>query len=361
MPQKVTVVAAQVCARVPGGTGRYTVELLRALAETRPHGVRLVAATPVPCRGAQQLPAVRATLPVPYVALARLWQRGLPPVLDADVVHAPTLLVPTTSRRARLVVTVHDVVPWTHAETLTARGVAFHRVMGARAARYADLLVTPTEAVARQVRDVLSPRSRVVAVPPGAAVPQVPVDAAARRAAFGVYGDYVLFVGTAEPRKGLDVLLDAFATAPLGGLQLVVVGPPGWGDVDVAQEGRRRGLGARVVVTGRVDEATLWAMYAGAAVLALPSRAEGFGLPVLEAMAAGIPVVTSDDPALVEVGGGAATVVPVGDAARLAAVLAEVVASPERRAAMGDAGRARAAEYSWTASAHRLWDLYEGL
>jgi glycosyltransferase involved in cell wall biosynthesis len=168
----------------------------------------------------------------------------------------------------------------------------------------------------------------------------------------------VLFVGTAEPRKGLDVLVEAMTERDLAPYDLVVVGPPGWGDVDVAELAARAGLTGRVHVTGRVDEPELASLYAGACVLAMPSRAEGFGFPVVEAMAHGVPVVVTTDPALMEVGGEAAVIVPVGDPAALAAALAAGVEDgPDRRRRVA-LGRERAAAFDWDLTASTMWSVY---
>jgi glycosyltransferase involved in cell wall biosynthesis len=142
---------------------------------------------------------------------------------------------------------------------------------------------------------------------------------------------------------------------------LLVVGQAGWGSVDVTQRAEELGLGSRVRLLGRLPDADLAVILRRATVLAAPSRAEGFGLPVLEAMAAGVPVVSSDAPALVEVGGGATVTVPVGNSAALADSLAEVVRSSELRARLVSAGRRRAAEFTWEAAGRQLWRLYEDL
>jgi len=234
--------------------------------------------------------------------------------------------------------------------------------MGARAAREADLIVTPTVAVASQIRDILSPRADVIAVHPGfSGVLTVPEDARERRARHVRADDYLLFVGTAEPRKGLDTLLDALAEPALKEQSLVVVGPRGWGGIDVSQDAEARGIGDRVTVTGRVDDADLASLYAGASLVVMPSRAEGFGLPVLEAMALGVPVVTSDDPAMCEVGGGATQIFPVGDSTALSAAIARVLNDVALRAKMVEAGRARAQDFDWLDAARTLWSLYARL
>ncbi len=359
-PSDVTVLGLQLCARVPGGTGRYTAELLRALAATVPERARPAVLTHRNCTVALPTgwPVVRTRVPLPV--LGRLWERGVGPAPGAaGLVHAPTLLVPPARSRYQLVVTIHDVVPWTHPETLTPRGVAFHRRMGRRAAQQAQLIVTPTEVVAARLRALLSPQCPVAAVHSGVRVARVPADAGRRRG--GVEPGYLLFVGTTEPRKGLDVLVRALALAPLRGRRLVVVGPAGWGDVRVEDLARQAGVEQRVHVTGAVDEPSLSAWYAGAAALALPSRAEGFGFPVVEAMAHGIPVVTSDDPALVEVGAGAARVVSTDAPEALAEALAASCEPGDERDDRVRAGRARAAELTWENTASRMWELYRSV
>ena len=189
----------------------------------------------------------------------------------------------------------------------------------------------------------------------------VPDDARERRNRLVGDDDYLLFVGTSEPRKGLDTLLDALSEPALIGQSLVVVGPRGWGGVDVAQDAEARGVADRVTVTGRVDDADLAALYAGASLVVMPSRAEGFGLPVLEAMALGVPVVTSDDPAMCEVGGGATALFPVGDPSAVCAAILRVLGDEGLRAQMIESGRLRARDFDWLDSARTLWDLYARL
>jgi glycosyltransferase involved in cell wall biosynthesis len=359
---RVALMVEQLQSRVPGGTGRYAAELARALERTRAPEDELVGWMAGGTGGRLDLPIRIRSLGAHSLLLSRLWERGLGPApRNADVVHATTLLIPP-KRPAALVVTIHDVVPWTHPETLTPRGAGFHRRMGARAAREADLIVTPTLAVADQVTHILAPRGEVIPVPPGFSSDlSVPDDGPERRARHVGEGDYLLFVGTAEPRKGLDTLLDAMSEPALRGQSLVVVGPRGWGGVEVGQDAEARGIGGRVTVTGRVDDVDLAALYAGASLVVMPSRAEGFGLPVLEAMNLGVPVVTSDDPAMCEVGGGATQTFPVGDPTALGVAIARVLADPTLRAQMIDKGRVRALDFDWLDSARTMWNLYARL
>jgi glycosyltransferase involved in cell wall biosynthesis len=363
---RLAVVVEQLLAPVPGGTGRYTRELIQALGgrSSSPLTVstwtawhRATSAARIPgAQGPRRLPLGRR-------GLALAWERGVGPgPRDADVVFAPTLLVPP--RRGRpLVVTIPDTVPWTHPETLTPRGVAFHLRMGARAAADADAICVYTHAIARDASERLAiapERIHVVGAGVSTAAVQLPPDAVGRRAALGVPGRYFLSVSTLEPRKGLDVLLDALAMAP--NQKLVVVGQPGWGDVDLATAMRSRGLGpGQVLELGRIADADLAAVLAGATALAAPSRAEGFGLPLLEAMAAGVPVVASDIDAFNEVGGGAPLLVPVGDAAALAAALERVDSDDGLRGDLRRRGLERAAHYSWEETASRVWSVVSGL
>src|ERR1700712_334151 len=154
MPQ-LTLITEQVLARVPGGTGRYSREVAAAVGAAAPPGWRGGGVTAWHRRlGPARVAGVAGPhrLPVDSKVLARLWERGLPPTVPGSVVHALTPLAPARLRREQsLVVTVHDAVPYTHPETLTRRGAAWHRLMIERAARVAAALVVPTHAVASEL------------------------------------------------------------------------------------------------------------------------------------------------------------------------------------------------------------------
>jgi glycosyltransferase involved in cell wall biosynthesis len=279
---------------------------------------------------------------VPARGLQEAWARSeLPPVEwltgRLDVFHATNFVLPPL-RRARGVVTVHDLAFLRMTETVSAAS-ARYRALVPRSIRRASVVVTPSEAVATQVREAYAPQVPVLAVPHGVS----PAWSAAQppdyalRSRLRLPREYVLFVGTLEPRKDVRTLLAAHALLP-DAPPLVLVGTTRLGRV-----GRR----GPAVTPGYLDEADLRPVVAGASALVLPSRDEGFGLPVLEAMAAGTPVVASDLPVLREVGREHASYAPVGDADAFAAVLREVLQAPGD----GAAGRAHASRFTWAASA----------
>ncbi len=363
----------QLLAPVPGGTGRYSRELTRALVATAPTGWTVGSAVARHADiTAATLPGVDGptVLPLPRRALVAAWESGIPWWPGGDTVHAPTPLAPPGPPRDRgLVVTVHDTVPWTHPETLTRRGARWHRRMIGRAARRADALVVPTAAVAEELPRYLPRPARMhvkgrmhmvgPGVTPAVATAPEPQCADALAARLDLPPRYVLAIGTLEPRKGIDVLLDALASPHDPDVSLVLVGQSGWGGVDPEAAARRAGLApGRLRVLGRITDAELAVVLHRAAVLAAPSRAEGFGLPVLEAMAAGVPVVHSDVAALVEVAGGAGTAVSRNDPAGLGAALRTVLADHAKADAMIAAGRQRARQFSWEHTARQVWSVH---
>lgn len=354
MPELV-VLAEQLLAPVPGGTGRYTAELLPALAKTAPPGwtVSSVVARHADVAAAR-LEGVDGprVLRTPPRALVGVWQLGIPWWPGGDAVHAPTPFAPPRVPAGRtLSVTVHDTVPWTHPETLTARGVSWHRSMIARAARRASGLVVPTRAVADELAVLVDVTVPVHVVPHGVRVPSASAE-------LDLPDSYVLALGTIEPRKGIDVLVDAMAA--LEGPVLVLAGQPGWGGIDPVALAAERGLPPdRLRMLGKVSDAELATVLSRASVLAVPSLAEGFGLGLLEAMAAGVPVVHTDVPALVEVAGGAGSTVPRGDSAALAKALREVLGSPTVAAELTRSGRERAKAFTWRRAAEAVWAIHQ--
>ena len=353
---RVGFVLEQCLSPVPGGTGRYSRELAGALARTAPPGSAVIGVTATH-RGRVGVPGVpEHRLPLPRRGLVAAWERSAHPRVPGDVVHAPTPLAPARGARP-LVVTVHDAVPWSHPETLTRRGVAWHRAVVGRAARTADLLVVPTRAVADELSRHVELTAPVQVVGEGVSGDlALPPDVDARAARLALPERFLLTVATLEPRKGLAALVRTLADPAAPRLPLLCAGQPGWGGQDVAALGAS--LGVEVRVLGRVSDPDLGVLLHRATALVVPSRAEGFGLPLLEGMAAGTPVLTSDVPALVEVAGGAALQVPL-DA--LLDGLVAVVSDDGLRARLRAAGPVRAAAFSWEDAATTLWLAYAGL
>jgi glycosyltransferase involved in cell wall biosynthesis len=364
---ELVVLTEQLLAPVPGGTGRYTRELVVAMAASAPPTWTVAGVTATHRDlSAADVPGVAGprALPLPRRALTALWERGIHLWPGGDAVHAPTPLAPPAPRRGRcLVVTVHDTVPFTHPETLTRRGAVWHQEMIKRATSRANAIVVPTVAVAEDLARHAPGPATIAVIPHG--VPDVflddvePAQIHATTIGLDLPDSYVLAVGTVEPRKGLDVLVEAMAQPYAPDLPLVVVGPRGWGEVDLTALAAKHGLAdGRLRVLGRISDTDLAVVLRRAAVLAVPSRAEGFGLPVLEALAVGTPVVHTDVPALLEVAGDAGVSVPRDDAKALAAALRAVLDDgPGTRQRVAQ-GRLRAEAFTWQHAAAELWRLH---
>ncbi|MFC8192692.1 glycosyltransferase family 4 protein [Cellulomonas sp. NPDC057328] len=350
---RVALVVEQLWQPVPGGSGTYVRRLVEALA-ARPD----VAATGVAARhdadptdGRLPVPVVASRLP--RTALYEAWSRLGAPRVEAlagllDVVHATTWAVPATARP--LVVTVHDLAFLDDPTHFTRRGNAFFRRALAAVRARAAAVVVPSHATAADCRRHGLPADRLHVVPHGVQVPAVGADAvAALRERWGLRRDYVLWCGTREPRKNLDRLVEAFTRVAPPDVDLVLVGPTGWGDV-------RAGEGGAIRVLGRLPEADLHAAYAGARAFAFPSVREGFGLPVLEAMAHGVPVLTSRGTACAEVAGDTAVLVDPLNVPAIARGL-EAVLHPDA-AELGARGRARADGFTWDQAAASTLAVY---
>jgi glycosyltransferase involved in cell wall biosynthesis len=306
-------------------------------------------------------PAGTRVLPLPAGLAVRAWGRlGRPRgdrwLGDADVVHGSNFVAPPMRCRP-VSVTVWDCWCARHPASCPSAVAASARAVRRLVDRGAWLHVT-SEHVAREVREVYG-AERVVVVP--LAVPTVAPATGPPPAG----APFVLALGALDRRKNLDALVRAFgAVAGAEGvpddLGLVLAGPdgPARGAVDLAVAGLDPAVARRVRVLGTVDDQHRAILLRSASVLAYPSLDEGFGFPVLEAMAVGTPVVATRAGAVPEVAGEAAELVPVGDDEALATALVRVLADAPRRRELAAAGRARAATYSWAATAAGLADLW---
>ena len=259
-------------------------------------------------------------------------------------------------------VTVHDLTLITHPEWHEPVKVRYFGWALRRAVRVARRVLCVSATTARDLVEVLGvDPGRVDVTPLGTDLaPASEAEVAAVRQRLGLRGPYLLGLGTLEPRKDLPTLVRAFADlAREVPHTLVLAGLAGWGTGAVAEAVAASGVAERILLAGYVPEEEKAALYTGAEVFCYPSRYEGFGLPVAEAMACGVPVVTTTGGSLPEVAGGGALLVEPGQADALAGALAKLLADPAERAALAARGRARAAELTWercadlTAAAYR--------
>ena len=354
---RVLLHAGQLLQPVPGGIGRY----VRALAQGLPaNGIEVIpfAAGSLEDALGGQSPAVDLGFP-PGRLRYELWHRFRRPTLriGADIVHAPSLAIPPAGSRP-LIVTIHDVAFLRYPEHFTRHGRSFHQHGLDIARREATVIVTPSNFSADELKTAGFEDDRVRVIPHGIDLPGPGNDEEVANilSALRLPERYVLFVGTLEPRKGLPMLLDAFASLRTRrtDVSLVVVGPSGWGEEpDLKQPG--------VHALGTINDQELDAVYRGASLLAYLSSYEGFGLPPVEAMSRGCPVVTSNAGSLPEVVGDAAMLAPNGDLDALVSSIGTVLDDGRLRAELIDKGLERAQQLTWerTVAAHA--DLYREL
>lgn len=280
---------------------------------------------------------------------------------DCDVFHASHQLQ-HPPRGPKLTSTVYDMTCWLVPEMHSAANVRASKQFAERVFRRADGLI----AISRQTKDDavrilgLDP-DKIRVVYPGVAdayFTVTPEEGAAAARQYSLDRPFALFVGTIEPRKNLDVLLDAWGVLPKD-FELVVVGAPGWGDDSALRRLRSRPEGVRYL--GYVPEEHLPGLTRAASFFVYPSRYEGFGLPVAQAMAAGVPVLTSNVSSLPEVAGGGGLLVDGNSPSEVAAAVHRLFLSPDLRRELGEAGRIRAQEFHWDLAARRSWDFFESV
>jgi len=368
-------------ARQRAGIGRYTRELVTALLTlASPHQYTLFAATGGLKPGAWNLKpetGVRLrTVPLTDEWLARFWHRlRLPIPVEVitgplDVFYSPDFVLPPTRRTTRTLLTIHDLSFLYYADHFVPRLVHYLNQVVPRSVARADRVLADSEATrADLIAHLGMPPEKVEVLYCGVAPrfrPQPePGEAERIRARYGL-GErpYVLSVGTLQPRKNYTRLIHAFSrltnqlTIRLP-IQLLIAGGRGWLYQEVFAEAEKYGDHVRVL--GFVDEADLPALYRNAALFAFPSLYEGFGLPVLEAMACGVPVVSSNVSSLPEVAGDAALLVDPLDTGGLTEAMARVLEDTNLRQSMVARGFSQAARFTWERAARQLLTAFDGL
>ena len=345
--------------RVPGGTAVAALGMARALGQGNAVEVIGVAAAHRSPPPAPWIPPVEMRhLPLPRLVLYEAWHRVRQPAVEratgpVDLIHATALTVPP--RTVPLIVTIHDLAWLDAPQNFTRRGVGFFDRALLVAKRDADLVLCPSLATRDACLRYGFEEKRVRVTPLGVDTEPATRDEVTRvKRDYGLERPYVLWTGTIEPRKNLPGLLRAFERIDAA-VDLVLVGPKGWNEDLEPLLGEQ---GERIKRLGFVPRADLGPLYAGATVFCWPSFLEGFGFPILEAMAQGTPVVTSRGTATEEIAAGAGILVDPGDPRSIAEGIETVLSDEDEARELAQRGRSRAAGYSWARTGELLESAY---
>jgi len=355
----------------PRGAGRYVIELVRALHRREQVGLHLSTRRDDGGRWEALAPGADVRPVVPNSRGRRLaWEQiASPRFVDRwgiDVHHGPHYTMPEVAKVPK-VVTVHDLTFFDHPEWHEKVKVAVFKRAIRSAAERADAIVCVSGPTGRRLSELLDPQCPVHVIPHGVDHEMFTTDAdvaadEARLRELSVRPPYVAFWGTLEPRKDLATLVAAFdRIAPdHPELQLVIGGGAGWGNEPFEAAYAASPHRERIVRTGYLDDAAIPALVRRSAATVYAAREEGFGLPALEALACGAPVVTTAGSVMEEITGGAPWLAPAGDAGALADRLREILdpASADERARRRELGLAVAAGYTWDATAEAHERVY---
>lgn len=346
------------------GVGRYTQSLANELGKCP--GVSLL---PQPARKllrkVRPLGARRAV----YAAWLETGFQGRIRKLSPDLIHFTNHLVPRARKsRARYVVTIHDLTSWRLPEAFSPFYVRYTRTIVPRAVRLADMVLCPSEAVRNEVISHfnLKPEFVRTAWNADSKLPELSTQAQEEissrfRKNLGIRKPFILFVGTLERRKNVTTLIEAFArVAKEADLQLVLAGRFGYGFSEIEAAIQRQGCRERYVLTGYVSDEELSMLYTMAELFAYPSRYEGFGIPLVEAMSFGLPIVASRIPASEEVAGDAALYyADPEDGSALAEQILTLLGSSTLGSELGSRGRHRAELFRWEQVIQMYMEAYQ--
>jgi glycosyltransferase involved in cell wall biosynthesis len=349
---------------------RHLLAALGALVIDPQAGVRVSAYVHVADFAPAGLTLVRGSAVLENPSLRIAWEQAVLPwklvQQRVDVVHGLVNVLPLTTRRPG-VVTVHDLSFLHFPELFKPYKRAYQMALcRASVARARQIVAVSHQTAEDLTRFWQVAADRIVVAPNGVDARFTPGDeqvAAAFRRKHDLPDRYWLYLGTLEPRKNLLLLVEAFARWRTRAdadptVRLVIAGGKGWYYEAIFAQVHRLGLDDAVIFPGFVPDAELPNWYRGAELFVYPSRYEGFGLPVVEAMACGVPVLCSDAPGVAEVAGDAAVQVPVDDVDAWVEGMAALASNPMRRAELGQAGMRRATQYSWRRAAAITLDAY---
>lgn len=352
------------------GVGHYTAQLAQALALLAPeHEFRLVYPSVPQAENFhynESAPSNLTTECVPVKTRRLWWAVGVPLYVRkkrVQLFHGTNYDIPLW-RNCKTVLTIHDLSQFLHPETHEEKSVKRAKRRLPLMSKIADAIIVPTSPIRAEVCEYLDVSDQKVFVIPEA--PRKffqPINFAAThytREKFGIGDRFVLAVGTLEPRKNLQTLVTAFEKLDLDpSLQLVIAGGKGWLSSPIIDAIEQSPVRSRVVLTDYLGDDDLRALYSSCRLFVYPSLYEGFGLPPVEAMACGAPVVVSNIPVLVESTGGVARVADPHDAKDLARVMLDVLMKDDERARLANAGVKRAGELTWEDAAKKTLEVYE--
>jgi glycosyltransferase involved in cell wall biosynthesis len=351
---RIAVDASRMSVAERTGTERYSYELIAALARVDRFNAYTLYTNGLP----PALPPLGPNVALRSIALRRLWTHArLGPALAADrpdLLFVPSHVVPLIHPPS--VVTIHDLGYHAFPEAHTARRRLELQLTTRWSLRAARRVIAISQATRDDlVRHYNADPARIAVVHHGLAAGFRPVEdgaqVAAAAARHGLRGPYFLYVGTLQPRKNLARLIEAYAAATAGMAEprplLAIAGRRGWLSAAIERRAAELGVAERVRFLGYLPEADLPALLSGALAFLFPSLYEGFGMPVLEAMACGAPVLTSSSSSLPEVAGDAALLVDPRDTGAIAAAIGRLATDAGLRAALRERGLARAAQFSW--------------
>lgn len=359
---RVALDVSAVPARV-AGAGRYVVEIARRLPGDDVQ-LTLVSRRDDRDRWHSWSPDASVESIVPSARVSRLlyeaWRLGSSPVARAAAVwHGPHYTMPHHGKTPT-VVTVHDLTFFTHPQYHESTKAVFFRRAITYATTHANVIICVSDFTARQLHELLPGHPPIVVAPHGVDLERFRPNA---DVAFeGSDVPFLLFLGTVEPRKGLDTLLTAFAEVAreVPDVELWLAGQSGWAEESVSRLVEAHPARERIRRLGFVDDAVLPSLLGHARVVVYPSRVEGFGLPVLEAMACAAVVVTSSGTVMEDIAGGTTLLSVPGDATALAAAIVKGIELDDRaRAEFTERARQRATTFTWATSVQRHLDAYE--
>ncbi|MEL0626256.1 glycosyltransferase family 1 protein [Salinibacterium amurskyense] len=371
------VIIDEMLSPTPGSVARYSEELTRELINAAPSNCYVEAFVSASTEAEYDLIADR----LPNLAklhksalsrreLRASWQHGFTKVPGQGMLHATSLMAPLRrhdrlNRGEQIAVTVHDVVAWTRPESLGSRQASWARAMLKRAEKYADAIVVPSHTVAQQLEGIANfgDRVRVISGAASASL-RIPENIDERANELDLPQRFLLAIGGLDPHRGIDHLIRALRELD-DDVVLLLVGPEP-GDAAIAEFLDVENISAdRVRCMGTITNDDLSVVFDHASAFVYPNLDVGFGMPVLEALSFGIPVVHSDAPALLELAADAGVVVEREPGEGYSEALAEGISRVLNDAPFAErlfyAGQDRARAFSWRMSAEKVWQLHADL